>query len=58
MIATHSPLLLAYSDAAINLLDGDGIAPIVYDDSEHYRVTRDFLANREAYLRRLLAPAE
>ncbi len=55
VIATHSPILLAYPDAAIYQLSDEGIAPIAYEDTAHFQVTRDFLANRELYLRHLLA---
>ena len=54
IISTHSPILMAYPDAAIYELDSTGIHPIAYEDTEHYRITSDFLAHREAYLRHLL----
>jgi len=53
IIATHSPILLAYPDALIYGLDEHGIAPIKHEDTEHYRITLDFLTNRETYLRHL-----
>ncbi len=53
IIATHSPILMAYPDATIYRLDGDGIAPIVYEATEHYQITRDFLANRERFFKHL-----
>ncbi len=54
-IATHSPILLAYPGARIYALDGDGLAPIGYDDTEHVRITRDFLNHPRAFLDRLFA---
>jgi predicted ATPase len=45
IIATHSPILLAYPRARILLLDGDGIREIGYEDTEHYSITRQFLNN-------------
>jgi predicted ATPase len=56
IIATHSPILLAFPRASIHQLSEDGLAPIAYEDTEHYRLTRDFLLNRERYLARLFAP--
>jgi predicted ATPase len=54
IIATHSPILMAYPNAVIYQLAGeDGISPIAYEQTEHFRVTRDFLNNPEAYLRQL-----
>ena len=54
IIATHSPILMAYPDAAIFQCGRDGIVPIAYEDTEHFRVTRDFLAHREKLLAMLL----
>jgi predicted ATPase len=45
VIATHSPILMAYPDADIWLAGEDGLERVAYEDTEHYRVTRDFLAN-------------
>jgi predicted ATPase len=54
VIATHSPLLMAYPDACIYQCGTDGVAPVAYDDTEHVRVTRDFLADPQRMLRGLL----
>ena len=54
VIATHSPLLLAYPEATIYALD-DGIEPVAYRDTRHYRLTREFLKAPERYLRHLFA---
>ena len=43
IIATHSPIILAYPDAAILHFSDVGIRPIAYHDTEHYKVTRAFL---------------
>lgn len=53
VIATHSPILLAFPGAAILSFDGDPITRVAYEDLEHVRLTRDFLANPEAFLRHL-----
>jgi predicted ATPase len=50
IIATHSPILLAYPNAKILSFHGEGISEISYEDTEHYAVTRDFLNH---YPRRL-----
>ncbi len=54
IIATHSPLLMAYPDALIYQCGPEGLAPIAYKDTEHYQVTRNFLAEPERMLRVLL----
>jgi predicted ATPase len=55
VIATHSPLLLAYPDATIYELGDDGIETVSYEDTDHYRLTRAFLEAPERYLRQLFA---
>jgi len=54
IIATHSPILMAFPDATILNFDASGINPIDYDDVEHVAVTRSFLENPQAYLRHLM----
>ena len=53
IIATHSPILLASPGATILSFDGDAIAKVAYEDLDHVRLTRDFLADPEAFLRHL-----
>lgn len=54
IIATHSPILMAYPEAWIYSCSGSGISRIDYHNTEHYRVTHDFLSNPERMLRILL----
>lgn len=58
IIATHSPIILAYPDAQILHFSTSGIAPIAYHDTEHYKVTRAFLTRTELMLKELLSGAE
>lgn len=58
VIATHSPILMAYPNATIYACGEHGIHPIAYEDTEHYRVTRDFLANPARMLRVLMGEGE
>ena len=53
VIATHSPILLAYEPATIYHFGQDGISTTKYKDTEHYRVTKDFLDAPELYVRNL-----
>ncbi len=53
IIATHSPILLAYPGATLLTFDDPPVHPAAYDDLEHVRLTRDFLANPAAFLRHL-----
>lgn len=54
IIATHSPILMAYPDAWIYRLTEHGIARVAYEDTEHYQVTRSFMLNPERMLRELM----
>ena len=54
IIATHSPIIMAYPNATILSFDGDQIEKIAYDDLEHVQVTRSFLNNPDQFLRHLL----
>jgi predicted ATPase len=58
VIATHSPIVLAYPEAWIYRFDEEGIARVEYEETEHYHVYRDFLQNRELSLRVLLGEEE
>ena len=55
VIATHSPLLLAYPGARIYECSEEGLHLIDYDEAEPVRLTRSFLDSRERFLERLLA---
>jgi len=55
VIATHSPILLAYPGATIYSCDGDRLLSISYNDTKHYQLTKGFLDNPEQYLRHLFA---
>lgn len=56
VIATHSPILMAYPDASIFVCTPDGIRQRAYEDTEHYEVMHDFMANPRAAVRKLLEP--
>lgn len=54
IIATHSPILMAYPGADILLFSDKGIEKVTYQDTEHYRITKDFLSSPERILKHLL----
>ncbi len=54
IIATHSPIIMGYPDAAIFLVNDEGIAKVSYKETEHYRLTKRFLDNRQDILDELL----
>ena len=53
LIATHSPILMAFPDADIYLLTDDGIQKTTYEQTEHYLFTKRFLENPNKILRHL-----
>jgi predicted ATPase len=56
VVATHSPILLAYPGARIYSFDTLPVAAVEYGELEHVRLTRDFLNAPERYLRALREP--
>jgi predicted ATPase len=55
VVATHSPLLLAYPEAIIYELGDHGVRRTPYEDTDHYRLTRAFLEAPDRFLRSLFA---
>ena len=55
IIATHSPIILAYPHSTIYNCSERGLEPIDYEDAEPVRLTQSFLEARERFLRELLA---
>jgi predicted ATPase len=56
IIATHSPIIMAYRQAMIYHFDPSGIREIAYTDTEHYRITRAFLNHPQTMLDELCGP--
>ncbi len=54
IVATHSPILMAFPGARIYELSGTGIRPVEYRETEHYQLTKRFLDDPERMLRYLL----
>jgi len=54
IIATHSPILLAFPGARIYNFDATPVQAVAYEDLDHVRVTRDFLNAPAQYLKRIL----
>lgn len=54
IIATHSPILMAFPSAEIMEFSSDGIRKVSYKETEHYQITKRFLDNPEQMLHYLL----
>jgi predicted ATPase len=55
IIATHSPIVLAYPDATIYSCDEDGLHAVEYEDADPVRLTQSFLQARVRFLYELLS---
>jgi predicted ATPase len=53
LIASHSPILLAYPSATLLSLDGGPIHEVAYADTEHYKLTKAFLDSPERFFKHL-----
>lgn len=54
IIATHSPILLAYPNAKILQFSDQGIKEVQYEETDHFMVTKDFLNNYPKRIRQLI----
>ena len=54
IIATHSPIVMAFPGAEIKLFDENGIRSVDYKETEHYQITKQFINDPERMLNYLL----
>jgi predicted ATPase len=54
IMATHSPMLMAYPDAKLLQLSKYGLDPITLEETTHYRVMREFFKAPEAFIDTML----
>ena len=54
IISTHSPILMAYPNAFIFQFDQTGIQQVRYQETEHYKITKQFIDQPERMIRYLL----
>jgi predicted ATPase len=50
IVATHSPILLACPGATIYSFDEIPVRQVAYEETEHYRLYKDFMNDRDRYL--------
>jgi predicted ATPase len=55
IIATHSPILMAYPSAKILALDHTGFVEMRYEDTEHYVVTKEFMNDPARMIEEVMA---
>lgn len=56
IIATHSPILLAYPNAFIYQFDNTGVKQISYEETEAFTITKSFLNNHQSMMELLISP--
>lgn len=54
IIATHSPILLACPEAVIYSFDQRPVKAVHYEDTEHYRIYRNFMEDPGRYIKWIL----
>jgi len=54
IVATHSPIIMAYPEATIFQLSEEAIRSVKYTETEHYVVTKSFLNKHESMLKELM----
>lgn len=54
IIATHSPILLAYPEARIHEIGSAGLRATMYEQTEHYNLTKSFLLDPNRFINRLI----
>lgn len=55
IVATHPPIVMSYPEAALLRVSREEIRMVDYRETEHYRITRGFLANPEKVMSDLFA---
>lgn len=58
VIATHSPIIMAYPDSRIYVLSNEPAREVRYEDTEHYLITRRLLMHPQETLSALIAELE
>ena len=50
IMATHAPILMAYPEAQLLRLTKDGLAPVRVEETDHYRLMREFWADPKGFV--------
>ena len=50
IMATHAPMLMAYPDARLLRLSKDGLEPVAVEDTDHYKVMREFCEDPKGFV--------
>ncbi len=55
VIATHSPIIMSYPHAKVIQISEAGYSEVSFKETEHYKLSRDFLNAPERFLKHLLS---
>jgi len=53
-MATHAPILMAYQDATLLRLSKYGLEPVALEDTDHFRLMREFFASPAGFLEMMM----
>ena len=54
IMATHSPMLMAYPGARLLRLSKYGLEPVTVEETDHYRLMREFWADPKVFIETML----
>ncbi len=54
VMATHAPMLMAYPGARLLRLSKSGLAPVAVEDTDHYRLMREFWSDPARFVETML----
>jgi predicted ATPase len=54
IMATHAPMLMAYPGATLLRLSKYGLAPVAVEDTDHYRLMREFWSDPTGFIETML----
>jgi len=54
IMATHSPMLMAFPGARLLRLSKYGLEPVTVEDTDHYRLMREFWSDPKAFIEMML----
>ena len=50
IMATHSPMLMAYPNATLLRLSKDGLEPVTVEETDHYKAMREFFQDPKGFV--------
>ena len=54
IMATHAPMLMAYPSATLLRLSKYGLDPVAVEDTDHYRLMREFWTDPRGFIETML----